>query len=164
MSDFMKSLKDAVSGAADIAKDLAAAMGEKAKDFAGDAGDKARALSRIAKLKLEIGAENERASEAYREIGRLYFERADKLSVPSEYVRHFDQALLANSNREAMEAELKELSAQFAESCECDVTDFEDVVAKSEADCGCTVELRLDGDDAGIEVEITDETPETPED
>ncbi len=179
-NDFMKSIKNAVSGVADIAKDIAGVASDKAKDLASGASDMAKAYTRITKLKLEISAENEKAKEAYCEIGKLCFELADKHHPDPLYVRLFDQVLIANSNMEAMQAELTELQAAMAQNDACEDADFETVVAAAETvveDIADAVEGVADAvedacedtccdcdDDAdSIEVEIVDETPAQPE-
>lgn len=201
-NDLMKSLKGVVTGVADIAKDIASVAGDKAKDFATGASDMAKSYTRTAKLKLELNAEKEKANEVYCEIGKLCFELADKHHPDPLYVRLFDQVLIANSNIEAMQAELTELQAAMAQDDAFEDVDFEEVVSASEgvdfeevvaaAECVCedvadavedccenvadaaqcvcdevsgAVEdccCDANADDGSIEVEIVDETPETP--
>ena len=81
MSDYnelLNSLKAAAGSAASIAKDLAETASEKARDIAGNAGAKAKALARMAKLMHEANAQRGELDAAYAEIGRVYFESADK--------------------------------------------------------------------------------------
>ena len=192
-NDLMKSIKNAVSGVADLAKDIAGAASDKAKDLASGASDMAKTYSRITKLKLEISSENEKAKEAYCEIGKLCFELADKHHPDPLYVRLFDQVLIANSNIEAMQAELTELQTVMEQNNACEDVDFETVVAAAETVVEDVVDAaedicedvteaakdvcedvteaakdvcedcNCDADDNSIEVEIVDETPEQPE-
>lgn len=143
-SDLIKSLKAAAGGFADIAKDLAGAAGDKAKDLAGGAGEKAKSLARMAKLSVELSSERDSLKGAYAEVGRLYFETADKTAPGEMYVRAFDRVMLSLAAIERMEAELTELRAALGDSGVVDA-DFEDVVSASED---------------GIEVEITEDKPE----
>lgn len=143
-SDLIKSLKAAAGGFADIAKDLAGAAGDKAKDLAGGAGEKAKSLARMAKLSVELSSERDSLKDAYAEVGRLYFDTADKTAPGEMYVRAFDRVMLSLAAIERMEAELTELRAALGYSGVVDA-DFEDVVSASED---------------GIEVEITEDKPE----
>lgn len=158
MSDLFETIKNAVSGAADAAKDIAESVSEKARSIAGETGEAAKTVSRIAKLKVDISAEKAKANDAYLEIGKLFFEKADKLNIDPDYSRLFDQVLLANSNVETMEAEMKELRAQFETSGdEAETADFEQVVAEAESECCCENDTDCCCDDGSIEVEITEE-------
>ena len=143
-SDLIRSLKAAAGGFADIAKDLAGAAGDKARDLAGGAGEKAKALARLAKLTMELSAERDSLNEAYAEVGKLYFETADKSDPGEMYVRAFDRVMLSLAAIERMETELTELRAALNEGAAEDA-DFEDVVTASEE---------------GIEVEITEDKAE----
>lgn len=141
--DLKATLKAALGGVADAARDLAS-----------NAGDKAKTLGRIAKLTVEINTEKENAKNAYSEIGKLYYETYR--DEPGEFfVQLFDEVTLANEHRAQMEAELTELKASVGASG--GDNGFEDVVEADEADAA--------GPD--IEVEIVTETaapaePETP--
>ena len=143
-SDLIKSLKAAAGGFADIAKDLAGAAGDKARDLAGGAGEKAKALARLAKLTMELSSERDSLNEAYAEVGKLYFETADKTDPGEMYVRAFDRVMLSLAAIERMETELTELRAALNEGA-AEEADFEDVVTASEE---------------GIEVEITEDKAE----
>jgi hypothetical protein len=143
-SDLIRSLKAAAGGFADIAKDLAGAAGDKARDLAGGAGEKAKALARMAKLTMELSSERDSLHEAYAEVGKLYFETADKSDPGEMYVRAFDRVMLSLAAIERMETELTELRAALNEGAAEDA-DFEDVVTASEE---------------GIEVEITEDKDE----
>ena len=143
-SDLIRSLKAAAGGFADIAKDLAGAAGDKARDLAGGAGEKAKALARLAKLTMELSSERDSLNEAYAEVGKLYFEAADKTDPGEMYVRAFDRVMLSLAAIERMETELTELRAALNEGAAEDA-DFEDVVTASEE---------------GIEVEITEDKAE----
>ena len=143
-SDLIRSLKAAAGGFADIAKDLAGAAGDKARDLAGGAGEKAKALARLAKLTMELSSERDSLNEAYAEVGKLYFETADKADPGEMYVRAFDRVMLSLAAIERMETELTELRAALNEGAAEDA-DFEDVVTASEE---------------GIEVEITEDKAE----
>lgn len=143
-SDLIRSLKAAAGGFADIAKDLAGAAGDKARDLAGGAGEKAKALARLAKLTMELSSERDSLNEAYAEVGKLYFETADKSDPGEMYVRAFDRVMLSLAAIERMETELTELRAALNEGAAEDA-DFEDVVTASEE---------------GIEVEITEDKAE----
>ncbi len=143
-SDLIRSLKAAAGGFADIAKDLAGAAGDKARDLAGGAGEKAKALARLAKLTMELSSERDSLNEAYAEVGKLYFETADKSDPGEMYVRAFDRVMLSLAAIERMETELTELRAALNEGA-AEEADFEDVVTASEE---------------GIEVEITEDKAE----
>ena len=143
-SDLIRSLKAAAGGFADIAKDLAGAAGDKARDLAGGAGEKAKALARLAKLTMELSSERDSLNEAYAEVGKLYFETADKSDPGEMYVRAFDRVMLSLAAIERMETELTELRAALNEGA-AEEADFEDVVTASEED---------------IEVEITEDKAE----
>lgn len=132
-SDLIRSLKAAAGGFADIAKDLA-----------GGAGEKAKALARLAKLTMELSSERDSLNEAYAEVGKLYFETADKSDPGEMYVRAFDRVMLSLAAIERMETELTELRAALNEGA-AEEADFEDVVTASEE---------------GIEVEITEDKAE----
>ena len=94
-NDLIKSLKTAAGGFADIARDLAGAAGDKARDLAGGAGEKAKALARLAKLSMELNAERESLNSAYAEVGKLYFDSADKTAPGEMYVRAFYRVMLS---------------------------------------------------------------------
>ena len=85
-NDLIKSLKTAAGGFADIARALAGAAGDKARDLAGGAGEKAKALARLAKLSMELNAERESLNSAYAEVGKLYFDSADKTAPGEMYI------------------------------------------------------------------------------
>lgn len=151
MSDYnelLNSLKAAAGSAANIARDIAGTASEKARDFAGSAGEKARAAARIAKLKLDLAGKRDECEKAYAEIGRMYFESADKKNPGDLYVRLFDQVMLANAAIERMETEIRELRAEFDDPA--DDADFSMVVSETEA--GADPE-------PDVEVEITEEAP-----
>lgn len=147
-NDLIKSLKAAAGGFADIAKDLAGAAGDKARDLAGGAGEKAKALARLAKLSMELNTERDNLNDAYAEVGKLYFETADKTNPGEMYVRAFDRVMLSMAAIERMETELTELRASLNEGAGEDA-DFEDIVTAAEAEAA--------GEDDSIEVEITEE-------
>lgn len=146
-NDLLNSLKAAAGSAANIARDIAGSAGEKARDFAGSAGEKAKATARIAKLKLEIAGKREELNKVYAEIGRVYFESADKRSPEELYVRLFDQVMLANAVIERMETEERELKSIF--ESEADEADFTMVVSAAEDEAA----------EPDVEVEITEEEP-----
>lgn len=145
-NDLINSLKSVAGNAASLARDIAGTAGERARDFAGSAGEKAKAIARLAKLTHEASAKRSELDGVYAEIGRVYFEGADKKNPGELYVRLFDQVMLANAALERIEAELKELRAGL--SAQGEDVDFSDVVDSAEAAAG------------DIEVEITEETPE----
>lgn len=147
-NDLIKSLKAAAGGFADIAKDLAGAAGDKARDLAGGAGEKAKALARLAKLSMELNTERDNLNDAYAEVGKLYFETADKTNPGEMYVRAFDRVMLSMAAIERMETELTELRASLNEGVG-EAADFEDIVTAAEAEAA--------GEDDSIEVEITEE-------
>ena len=152
-SELLNSLKAAAGSAANIARDFAGNAGEKARDLAGNAGEKAKAAARIAKLTLELNGVRSDRDDAFTEIGRIYFEGADKKNPGDLYVRLFDKVMLANAAIERIETEMRELRAAFGDDAGAD--EFVSVVDSAEADA-------TDGD---IEVEITEEAPEeTPAD
>ena len=146
-NDLLNSLKAAAGSAANIARDIAGSAGEKARDFAGSAGEKAKATARIAKLKLEIAGKREELNKVYAEIGRVYFESADKRSPEELYVRLFDKVMLANAAIERMETEERELKSIF--ESEADEADFTMVVSAAEDEAA----------EPDVEVEITEEEP-----
>ena len=146
-NDLLNSLKAAAGSAANIARDIAGSAGEKARDFAGSAGEKAKATARIAKLKLEIAGKREELNKAYAEIGRMYFESADKRHPGDLYVRLFDQVMLDNAAIERMETEERELKSIF--ESEADEADFTMVVSAAEDEAA----------EPDVEVEITEEEP-----
>ena len=147
-SELLNSLKAAAGSAANIARDFAGNAGEKARDLAGNAGEKAKAAARIAKLSLELNGVRSNRDDAFTEIGRIYFEGADKKNPGDLYVRLFDKVMLANAAIERIETEMRELRAAFGDDAGAD--EFVSVVDSAEADA-------TDGD---IEVEITEEAPE----
>lgn len=152
-SELLNSLKAAAGSAANIARDLAGNASEKARELAGGAGEKAKAAARIAKLKLDLAGKRDEREHAYAEIGRMYFESADKRAVEDLYVRLFDQVMLANAAIERMETEMRELKGVF--DSEAEEADFSMVVSQAEENAAG--ESDADGD---IEVEITEETPD----
>ena len=148
-NELIRSLKAAAGGFADIARDLAGAAGDKARDLAGGAGEKAKALAKLAKLSMELNSERDSLNEAYAEVGKLYFETADKTAPGEMYVRAFDRVMLSLAAIERMEAELTELRACLNEAGVSDAA-FEDIVDAAEAEAA----------DGSIEVEITEDKPE----
>ena len=148
-NELIRSLKAAAGGFADIARDLAGAAGDKARDLAGGAGEKAKALAKLAKLSMELNSERDSLNEAYAEVGKLYFETADKTAPGEMYVRAFDRVMLSLAAIERMEAELTELRACLNEPGVSDAA-FEDIVDAAEAEAA----------DGSIEVEITEDKPE----
>ena len=148
-NELIRSLKAAAGGFADIARDLAGAAGDKARDLAGGAGEKAKALAKLAKLSMELNSERDSLNEAYAEVGKLYFETADKTAPGEMYVRAFDRVMLSLAAIERMEAELTELRACLNEAGVSDAA-FEDIVDAAEA-------VAADGSFA---VEITEDKPE----
>ena len=149
-SELLNSLKAAAGSAANIARDFAGNAGEKARDLAGNAGEKAKAAARIAKLSLELNGVRSDRDDAFTEIGRIYFEGADKKNPGDLYVRLFDKVMLANAAIERIETEMRELRAAFGDDMGAGADEFVSVVDSAEADA-------TDGD---IEVEITEEAPE----
>lgn len=146
MSDYneiLKNLKEAVSGITEAAKGIANVAGDAAKGFAAEAGDKARSFSRVAKLKLDLVTEEENLKDTYAEIGKAFFDKADKRHPDEEFVRLFDSVMIARSKIAAIEDELKELrSAEGGEDA-----DFESVVAEAEADGDISVEIVVEKSD-----------------
>ena len=82
------------------------------------------------------------------EVGKLYFDSADKTAPGEMYVRAFDRVMLSLAAIERMETELTELRASLNDGAVSDA-DFEDIVTAAEAEAS--------GDDGSIEVEITEE-------
>ena len=124
MSDYnelLNSLKAAAGSAANIARDLAETAGEKA-----------RAVARLTKLYREVSAHRSERDEAFAEIGRMYFESADKKNPGELYVRLFDKVMLANAAIERLETEMRECAEALGEQG-IDV-DFEEVVDSAEAE------------------------------
>lgn len=147
-NDLLNSLKAAAGSAASIARDLAGNASERARDLASNASEKARAAARLTKLKLDLAGKREELNRAYAEIGRMYFESADKKNPGELYVRLFDQVMLANAAIERMETEERELKGAF--ESEAEEADFLTVVDSAEE------AATSEGD---IEVEITEESP-----
>ncbi len=145
-NDLLNSLKAAAGSAANKARDLAENAGERAKDLAGNAGEKAKLLARLAKLYREANAQRSEREEAYAEIGRMYFEAADKKNPGELYVRLFDRVMLCNAAIDRAEAEMRECAGALSDQG-VDV-DFSQVVDESEPG------------DGSIEVEITEESPD----
>ena len=155
-SELIRSLKAAAGGFADIAKDLAGAAGDKARDLAGGAGEKAKALAKLAKLTMELSTERDSLKDAYAEVGKLYFETADKTAPGEMYVRAFDRVMLSLAAIERMETELAELRACLNESAaavRADLVRAEDEPAAEDAD----FEEVVSAAEEGIEVEITED-------
>lgn len=159
-NEIIRSLKAAASGVADMAKDIASTASDKAKDIAGDAGEKARAMARIAKLKIDIAAEKANAKDAYAEVGRIFFDAADKKNVPEPYIRAFDNVLLANAAIERMEAELNELRAAVNEPEDIGAAPFEVIVGETEAEHAREVEGPADEPDISVEITVEDDGKE----
>ena len=168
-NDLLNSLKAAAGSAANMARDFAESAGEKARGLAGNAGEKARLLARLAKLYREANSKRSERDEAYTEIGRLYFESADKKNPGELYLRLFDKVMLANAAIERTETEMNELRAQLSEQG-IDV-DFSDVVDEAEAaaeePAGDKVfefsiyrDRKDEGAEPDVEVEITEEKSE----
>lgn len=157
-NEIIRSLKAAASGVADMAKDIASTASDKAREYAGDAGEKARAVTRIAKLKLDIAAEKANAKDAYAEVGRIFFDATDKKNVPEQYIRAFDNVLLANAAIERMEAELNELRAVVNEPEEPEDASFELIVGETEAE-----HTAGEAEEPDITVEITVDEPDSEE-
>ena len=97
---------------------------------------------------MELNAERESLNSAYAEVGKLYFDSADKTAPGEMYVRAFDRVMLSLAAIERMETELTELRASLNDGAVSDA-DFEDIVTAAEAEAS--------GDDGSIEVEITEE-------
>ena len=93
---------------------------------------------------MALSSERDSLHEAYAEVGKLYFETADKSDPGEMYVRAFDRVMLSLAAIERMETELTELRAALNEGA-AEEADFEDVVTASEE---------------GIEVEITEDKAE----
>jgi hypothetical protein len=137
-NDLKQALKNTFNGVSGLARGLAA-----------EAGEKARALSRIAKLSLDLNAERDNTKAAYAEIGKLYYE-TNKENPGEFFVQLFDEVKLSGESIERMEAELAALKSGMTEDCGCaDNADFESVVDEAEAE--------VDPADDSIEVELTDE-------
>ena len=171
-NDLLNSLKAAAGSAANMARDFAESAGEKARDLAGNAGEKARLLARLAKLYREANSKRSERDEAYTEIGRLYFESADKKNPGERYVRLFDRVMLANAAIERAEAEMRECADALSDHGV--EVDFEHVVDDAEA--AARADAEPEGDkifefavyrdkkeaeaEPEVEVEITEEKPE----
>lgn len=138
-NDLKQALKNTFNGVSGLARGIAA-----------EAGDKARALSRIAKLSLDLNAERDNAKAAYAEIGKLYYE-TNKDEPGEFFIQLFDEVKLSGESIARMEDELAALKSGMGESCGCaDDADFESVVCEAETDAA--------PDDDSIEVEITDDS------
>ncbi|NCB50513.1 MAG: hypothetical protein EOM17_14920 [Synergistales bacterium] len=141
--NFKESLKSTFSGVAGMAKNLVS-----------NAGDKAKALSRIAKLSIDVNAEKENKKKVYTEIGKLYFE-TNKETPGDFFIQLFDEINLADEQISAMEAELAELKSSLGENMGEPIVDpsgsFEEVVEAEEASAAEA--------DVTVEIEITEETP-----
>lgn len=138
---FKESLKATFSGVADMAK-----------NFVSNAGDKAKALSRMAKLSIDINAEKENTKRVFSEIGKLYYE-TNRGNPGDFFVQLFDEISLASDHIAAMETELAELKSSLGEPM-CDpIVDpsagFEETVGYDESTAP----------DVSVSIEITQDAP-----
>ena len=125
----------------------------KAKIFVSGAGDKAKALSRIAKLTLDINGEKESKKKVFTEIGKLYYE-TNRDDPGDFFVQLFDEISMADEHISAMETELAELKSSVGEPIADSSDSFEEVVEAEEASA--------DEPDVTVEIEVTDEAPAEP--
>ena len=115
--NFKSKMKDSLSKAADVTKDLAEKTADKAKD-----------ASRIAKLTLEINSEKDVIKKAYAEIGKLYYE-THKDDPEGFFIQLCDEVTLAQENIAAKEAEIAELKAGSADDDDDSiVVEFEEII------------------------------------
>ena len=152
-------LKDKLFGAfgsiADKTKDLAEKAADKTKDLAEKAADKTKAMSRIAKLTMDINGEKDAIKKAYTEIGKLYYE-THKDDPDGFFVQLCDEISLAKDSIAAKEAEIAELKASISTGDDDGAieVDFEEVVSEAEAEAV---------DTADVVVEVVEEAAETAE-
>ena len=111
-------------------------VAEKTKVFAGIAADKAKAMTRVAKLTLEINGEKDAMKKAYIEIGKLYYEK-HRGDPDGFFVQLCDEVTMAMESIAAKEAEIAALKAEISDFGGGDDVDveFETVVSKDEDDC-----------------------------
>lgn len=143
--NFKESLRSTFSGVAD-----------KAKVFVSSAGDKAKALSRIAKLTMDVNAEKESKKKVFIEIGKLYYE-TNQGNPGDFFVQLFDEIHLADEHIATMESELSELKSSIGDPMGGEPFvdpsgSFEEVVEAEEASA--------DEADVVVEIEITEEKPD----
>ena len=139
MSDFSGFLEKAgvyAAKATDVAKSLASSMAKKTKN-----------VSHIAKLNVDIAAKRDTIKLAYTEIGKLYYEthREDPEGFFVQLCQEIDAAM---SSIRDMETEIAALKAKPEDDS---VPGQEDSVSETE-------------DDAGIEVEVTEDPEDSPAD
>ena len=118
----------------DILSSVVGTVSVKSKEFAEVAVDKTKAAGRIAKLTLELNAENESVKKAYAEIGKLYYEMmgaapGEEFAAACEKITAAKAAIEANNDRIA-ELKVKEEAAEEPEV----VAEAEAVVADAPVD------------------------------
>lgn len=121
------------------AADFAFTAAGKAKDFASFATDRAKKLTRQAKLSLELNTEKERQKKIFADIGRLYYE-THRENPEGFFIQLVEEAGVVAESIAAKEAELASLKAVQEEDVTLDDSDFETVVAETEAAAEAPVE------------------------
>jgi len=118
----------------------------KTKNIANAAADKTKAMSRIAKLTVEINGEKDAMKKAYIEIGKLYYE-THKDEPDGFFVQLCDEVTMATESIAAKEAEIAELKESIKDF---DIDDEDDDDDDDD-----------DDDEAEVEVivEVTQEAP-----
>jgi len=104
---------------------------DSAKDLADKAADKAKVGARIAKLTMEIAAENDSMKKTYIEIGKLYYD-THKEEPEGFFIQLCEEVALAQKNIADKEAEIEALKAKGDECVDVEV-EFEEIVAEEEA-------------------------------
>lgn len=104
---------------------------DSAKDLADKAADKAKVGARIAKLTMEIAAENDGLKKTYIEIGKLYYD-THKEEPEGFFIQLCEEVALAQKNIADKEAEIESLKSKSDDCVDIEV-EFEEIVAEEEA-------------------------------
>lgn len=104
---------------------------DSAKDLADKAADKAKVGARIAKLTMEIAAENDGLKKTYIEIGKLYYD-THKEEPEGFFIQLCEEVALAQKNIADKEAEIEALKSKGDDCVDVEV-EFEEIVAEEEA-------------------------------
>ena len=127
MADYKDILSGTLGRLADKAKEAAGASG--VLDVYAQGTSRAKAFGQMAKLSLELNGEHEELKRIYTEIGRLYFEQAERVSAN------------IREKRARIDALHETYGAPAEHDIDVEITDFDDVVSATEAD-GVTVEIK----------------------
>lgn len=166
-----KKLNLDLGGLKDTLTDTISTVADKVLDLADAAADTAKVGQQIAKLYVEKKKEESALEDAYKELGKLYYElhKTEADGVLADLCMEIENTLV---NIEDIEAEIEALKesteADFDDIPEADDDDFEPA-ADDEEDgflerMADTVEEALEGLDDAIEaaldkLEVTDEIP-----